>query len=101
MINEILDEIRAVEAEAEEIAKKAEEDAKRTVFDADEEARRIRLETLKTVSRKVRRRKSGRDYCRRGKNRGKNRYANAGRQSGGIYKGKGERAICQSLICRK
>ena len=49
MINEILDEIRAVEAEAEEIAKKAEEDAKRTVFDADEEARRIRLETLKTV----------------------------------------------------
>ena len=64
MINEILDEIRAVEAEAEEIAKKAEEDAKRTVFDADEEARRIRLETLKTV--KEERRKVRWSYQNRG-----------------------------------
>ncbi len=49
MITEILDEIRIAEAEAEEITKKAAEDAKQTVLHADEESRKIRLTTVKAV----------------------------------------------------
>lgn len=49
MIKEILDEIRTAEAEAEEITKKAAEDAKQTVLGADEESRRIRLDAIKSV----------------------------------------------------
>lgn len=49
MINEILDEIRVVEKEAEEIRKKAAEDARQTVLDADEQCRIIRAETVKAV----------------------------------------------------
>ena len=49
MIKEILDEIRTAEAEAEEITKKAAEDAKQTVLGADEESRRIRLDAIRSV----------------------------------------------------
>ena len=49
MINEILDEIRAVEQEADELTKKAIEDARQTVLEADEECRKIRLTTIKAV----------------------------------------------------
>ena len=49
MINEILDEIRAVEEEADEIMKKAVEEAKMTVINADEESRKIRAATVKAV----------------------------------------------------
>lgn len=49
MINEILDEIRVAEKEAEEMVKKAAEDARQTVLDADEKCRIIRAETVKSV----------------------------------------------------
>ena len=49
MINEILDEIRIAEKEADEIQKKAAEDARQTVLDADEKCRIIRAETVKSV----------------------------------------------------
>lgn len=49
MINEILDEIRLAEAEADEMQKKAVEDAKQAVINADEESRKIRATAVKAV----------------------------------------------------
>ena len=49
MIKEILDEIRLVEAEVDEMQKKAAEDAKQAVLDADEESRKIRATAVKAV----------------------------------------------------
>ena len=49
MINDILEEIRAVEIEADETMAKAVEDAKQAVVTADEESRNIRSNTIKAV----------------------------------------------------
>lgn len=49
MINEILDEIRLAEAEADEMQKKAAEDAKNAVIEADEQSRIIRADAIKAV----------------------------------------------------
>lgn len=49
MINDILEEIRSVEIEADEIMAKAAEDAKQAVVTADEESRNIRSNTIKAV----------------------------------------------------
>ena len=49
MINDILDEIRIAEKEAEEMMERAIEDAKLAVISADEEGRNIRNTTIRAV----------------------------------------------------